>query len=87
MRFLHYEVQIGSDDAIEVSLQGNAANVLVMDSSNFNSYRRGSGGFRYYGGHYTRSPAVIRPPSSGHWHVVIDLGGGGGNVRASVRVI
>jgi len=86
MDFMHSEVETGSDDAIEVSLDGNAANVMVMDSSNFSSYRRG-GRFHYYGGHYTRSPAVIRPPSSGNWHVVIDLGGGRGRVQASVRVI
>jgi hypothetical protein len=86
MDFMHSQVQIGSNNAIEVSLDGNAANVMVMDSSNFSSYRRG-GRFRYYGGHCTRSPAIIRPPSSGNWHVVIDLGGGSGHVRASVRVI
>jgi hypothetical protein len=86
MEFLHSQVETRSGNAIEVSLEGNAANVLVMDSSNFSSYRRG-GRIHYYGGHFTRSPAIIRPPSSGTWHVVIDLGGRRGHVRASVRVI
>ena len=86
MEFLHSQVATGSDNAIVVSLDGHAANVMVMDSSNFSSYQRGSR-FRYYGGHYTRSPAVIRPPLSGNWHVVIDLGGRGGQVRANVRVV
>ncbi len=85
MNFLHSQVQTNDGDAIEVSLRGNAANVMVMDSSDFHSYQRGRR-FNYYGGHFTRSPAIIRPPS-GHWHVVIDLGGRRGQVSASVRVI
>lgn len=85
MKFLHSEVHTSPGQAIEVSLQGNAANVLVMDTSGFYSYRRGDR-VKYYGGHYSHSPAVIRPPA-GHWHVVIDLGGRSGSVRASVRLV
>ena len=85
MEFLHSQVQTNAGDVIEVSLDGNAANVLVMGSSDFHSYRRG-GRHQYYGGYFTRSPAVIRPPS-GTWNVVIDLGGCSGRTRASVRVV
>lgn len=34
-----------------------------------------------------RSPAKIPIPHSGHWYVVIDLGGYSGTVRSSVRVL
>jgi hypothetical protein len=88
VNFLHYEVTTQTGDAIMVSLSGNAANVLVMDDNDFRSYRSGRGGrIRYFGGYYNQSPAVVRPPSAGHWNVVIDLGGRAGKVEASVRVI
>ncbi|WP_437982912.1 DUF1883 domain-containing protein [Sorangium sp. So ce117] len=85
MNFLHSEVNTGPGDAIAVTLEGNAANVLVMDSQNFQNYRRGAS-FRHYGGHSTRPQVIIRPPS-GHWHVVVDLGGRRGHVRAGVQVV
>jgi hypothetical protein len=86
MNFLHYEVWTRSpQDVIEVTLVGNAANVLAMDDGNFTNYRSGRQ-FTYYGGYYTQSPAVIVVPSSGHWNVVVDLGGAAGHVNASVRV-
>jgi hypothetical protein len=86
MKFLNYEVWTQSGDVVEVSLSGNAANVLLMDDINFQSYRSG-GRFNYYGGHFNRSPAVIAPPLPGRWHVIVDLGGGAGHVSAAVRVL
>ena len=85
MNFLNYEVSTGPNSTIEVALSGNAANVLVMDEGNFQSFRSG-GAHRYYGGYYTHSPIIIRVPS-GQWHVVIHLGGGAGHVSATVRVL
>ncbi|WNG20405.1 DUF1883 domain-containing protein [Cystobacter fuscus] len=86
MKFLHFEVDTSAGDAVLVELSGNAANVRLMDFINFNSYRRG-GRHRYYGGHFTRSPAVLHPPHAGHWHVTVDLGGYRGHVNATVRVV
>jgi len=86
MKFLHYEVTTETGDAILVSLSGTEANVMVMDDSNFRSYRSRSS-FKYFGGHYKKSPAVVRPPNSGHWNVVVDLGGYAGKIEASVQVI
>jgi hypothetical protein len=86
MNFLRYEVRIENvGDVIEVILLGHAANVLVMDDGNFQNYQFGRR-FVYYGGYYTRSPAVIAPPSPGHWNVIVDLGGASGQVNASIRV-
>jgi len=73
-------------EIVEITLIGNAANVRLMDSSNFSSYQAGKR-HRYYGGYMKRSPAKIQIPYSGHWYVVIDLGGYSGTVRSSVRVL
>ncbi len=86
MKFLHFEVDTKPGDAIVVNLSGNAANVRVMDGTNFSAFRRGAR-HRYLGGRYTQSPAIIRPPHPGHWHVTVDLGGYGGHVNASVHVM
>jgi len=85
-KFLHYEIRAGKGDAIEVVLHGNAANVLLLDDPNYDSYRSGQR-FRYHGGYFNRSPVVLRTPTSGRWHVVVDLGGRPGRVSASVRVL
>jgi hypothetical protein len=86
MRFLHYQFSANMGNRVEVVLRGNAANVMLLDDSNFNNYKAGSQ-FTYYGGHYTKSPIFISVPSSGHWNLVVDLGGAAGHVDASVRVI
>ncbi len=39
--------------------------------------------YRYFGGYATKSPVRFAVPRAGHWHVVVDLGGGAGQVRAS----
>jgi hypothetical protein len=85
-KFLHYEITASSGDAIEVALHGNAANVLLLDDSNYRDYQSGRR-FRYLGGYFKSSPVVLRTPSSGRWHVVVDLGGRPGRVAASVRVL
>lgn len=86
MNFIHSRVEIENGDAIAVTLRGNEANVMVMSDSDFRSYRSG-GRFKYFGGHYRQSPAVIRPPMTGAWNVVVDLGGKAGKVEASVNII
>jgi Domain of unknown function (DUF1883) len=85
--FTHYDLgELGVGNVVEVSLEGTAANVRLMDSLNFSSYRAGQR-HQYFGGHVTRSPVRLQVPSAGHWHVAIDLGGYGGSVRSGVRVL
>lgn len=84
MKYLYYEVTVGRDDVIEVELSGQA-NVRLMDSANYNSFRAGRA-HRFHGGLAKVSPLALRPPSAGHWYVVVDLGGYSGSVRASVSV-
>jgi hypothetical protein len=85
MDFIKYEFDAGPDDVIEVSLSGQA-NVRLLDSSNFQSYRAGRQ-HRYFGGLAKVSPFRLRPPHGGHWFVVIDLGGYSGSIRHAARLI
>jgi hypothetical protein len=85
MQFLHSEYDIGPQNTIEVTLD-RQANVMLLDDINFQRYRSG-GRFTYYGGLAEQSPVLLNPPHHGHWHLTIDLGGGGGTVRHSVRVL
>src|SRR5918999_1630237 len=87
MKFIHHDLgQRSRGEIVEVTLKGNAANVLLLDSSNFSSYRHGRR-YRGYGGHVRRSPVRLPIPRGGHWHVVVDLGGYAGRVNAGVRVL
>ena len=83
--YLHYEFSLTPDEIVEVTLD-KQANVRLLDDSNFDAYRRGSQ-HRYYGGLAKQSPVRIAPPAPGHWHLVVDLGGFGGSISASARVL
>lgn len=85
MKFLKYEIQVDADDVIEVILD-KQANVLLLDDINFLHYKHGDK-FTYRGGLVEKSPFRIQPPHSGHWNVVIDLGGYSGAVNASVKIL
>jgi len=87
MNFTHYDLgYIDGGSVVEVTLQGSAANVRLMDGSNFSNYRNGRQ-HRCFGGLATKSPVRIAVPSSGTWHLVVDMQGLRGNVRSSMRVI
>jgi hypothetical protein len=85
MNHLHYEVDAQAGDTVEVTID-RAANVQLLDPQNYENYKHGRG-FRYSGGYGTSSPVRLSVPHSGHWHVVIDLGGGAGHVRASMKLL
>jgi len=85
MNYLHYEFNLAAGDVVEVVLD-NPANVRLMDGANFSRYRSGAQ-HRYYGGFAKESPVRIPAPQPGHWHLVVDLGGHTGTVRASARVL
>ena len=85
MNYLHYEFDLSAGDVVEVTLD-KQANVLLLDASNFSKYRQGTR-YTYHGGLAKQSPVLVPAPRPGHWHLVIDLGGYGGTVRASARVV
>lgn len=87
MSFTHYPLgHLERGSVVEVTLRGSGANVRLMDSSNLSSYKNGRN-HRYHGGLITRSPARLPVPSSGTWHVTVDMQGLRGQTRSSVRVI
>ncbi len=84
--YLHKEYDLQEGDVVEVNLSGNAANVLLLDPENFEKYRKNIP-CDYEGGYARTTPYRIRAPHAGHWHLVIDLGGGAGRVAASSLVL
>lgn len=87
MKYNVYDLgQLKRGDRVQVTLSGNAANVRLMDSSNYQSYKNGRS-HRYAGGLATKSPIVLGVPTSGHWYVTVDLQGLRGTVRSAVRVL
>lgn len=87
MKYLVWDLkQLKRGERVKVTLTGNAANVRLMDSSNYNSYKSGRS-HRYAGGLVTKSPVVLGVPSSGHYYVTVDMQGLRGNTNASVQVL
>lgn len=85
MNFTHYDLGYRpAGETIEVTLSGSAANVRLMDSSNFSSYRNGRA-HRYQGGLVKRSPFIVTIPHAGHWHITVDMAGLSGTTRSSIR--
>jgi Domain of unknown function (DUF1883) len=85
MNHLNYEFDASEGDIAEVTLD-RAANVLLMDPANYDDYTHGRT-YHYDGGYATKSPVRLAVPRAGHWHVVVDLGGGPGQVRAFVSLL
>ncbi|WP_226363054.1 DUF1883 domain-containing protein [Pseudonocardia sp. ICBG1142] len=77
--------RLESGATVVVTLKGNAANVRLMDSSNFSSYKNGRK-HKYLGGLVKRSPIRLQVPKSGHWYVTVDMAGMKGTTRSSVNV-
>ncbi len=86
MKFSYYDLgSIGKGQIVEIRLSA-AANVRLMDSSNYNYYKNGKR-HKYYGGYVKTNPYKLVVPYSAHWYVTIDLGGYSGKVKHSVRVL
>lgn len=87
MKFSYYDLKNRSGgEVVEVTLSGNAANVFLIDSTNFSSYKARRR-YSYFGGHARRSPVRLQIPRAGHWYLVIDFGGYSGSVRHSMRIL
>lgn len=87
MEFIKYDFgQLDKGRIIEIRLQGSAANVQLMDSSNFNNYKNGRK-YRYIGGLAKQSPIRLATTHSGHWYLAIDMRGLAGRVKTSARVL
>ena len=86
MNYLKYDLGIlDFGKTVEVTLHGSAANVRLLDYSNFYNYVHGRG-YNCTGGLATKSPVIMNIPSHDHWYVVIDMEGLRGMPDASVKV-
>lgn len=86
MQFKFTQYSLGSrksGEVIQVNLSGSAANVRLMDSSNFQNYKSGRQ-HRYFGGLATKSPVRLQIPHLGTWYVTVDMQGLSGTVRSSI---
>ncbi len=87
MKYLVWDLkQLKRGERVQITLTGNAANVRLMDSSNYNNYKSGRS-HHYVGGLVTKSPVVLGVPSSGHYFVTVDMQGLRGSTNASVQVL
>jgi hypothetical protein len=85
MQFTHYDLkQQKRGTRIRVTLQGSAANVRLMDSSNLAAYKNRRN-HRYHGGLAKSSPVDFVIPRNGHWHVTVDMAGLRGTTRSSIE--
>ena len=85
MNYLHYQVKAGPNRIVQVRLDKQAW-VRFMDSLNYQKYVMRKP-YKHLGGLCTRSPMEFRPPREDRWHVVVDLDGAAGEVKASVELI
>ena len=84
--FLHFDVgELAEGNVVVVALEGNQANVRLMDEKNLAEYRDGKH-HAFHGGLATESPFRVDVPGDGHWHVVVDLAGLDGSVNAAVEL-
>jgi hypothetical protein len=86
MNFFHADLGYQPTGAMAIVRLATAANVRLLDDSNFRSYQSGRQYRGYHMGFYRRSPLRLGIPTSGHWHVVVDLGGCAGTIGAAVQV-
>lgn len=87
MKFTKYPLgHLDRGTKVQVTLSGSAANVRLMDTSNFNNYRRGKS-HRYHGGLVKKPPWIGVVPRSGQWYVTVDMVGLRGTTRSSVEVL
>jgi len=74
--------QLKRGSVVVVTLQGNAANVRLLDSTAFSSFKAGRSYRMASGGLVKKSPHRMVVPRTGHWYVTVDLMG----MKPSARV-
>ena len=86
MNFLQYDLgNLKRGEIVEITLT-SGANVRLMNSSNFSSYKSGRR-HSFHGGLAKKSPVKLQVPNTGHWYVAVDMQGLRGSTKASVKVL
>ena len=70
---------------VVVTFKGSAADVRLLDSSNYQAFNSGRQ-YKFAGGLVKHSPARLAVPRSAHWYVTVDKVGLKGQTSASVFV-
>lgn len=84
MEFIHMREYLNSGDVVVVSCS-RKSNVMLTNDINFNKYKYDKP-YNYYGGAFTKYPAKIPVPRTGHWNITIDVGGEDGTIEYSVKI-
>lgn len=86
MQYQFYDLgNVERGKIVEVTL-GYAANIRIMDSSNYMNFKNGRR-HQFIGGYVKQSPYKITLPHRAHWYVVVDLGGYAGKIKSAVRIL
>jgi hypothetical protein len=84
--YIHYAFKsAAAGDGVKVNID-RQANVFLCDDDGFAAFKSGNR-FNYWGGQAKGGPMVLKIPRSGSWHLVIDLGGSGGQIRHSAMLV
>ena len=90
MDYLHYKVHVKEGEIIRVSLDEKTdhsrAEIRLLDSLNYFKYRSAKK-YTETARSQNESPVRLKPPYKGEWHVIIDMSGHSGVVRARVDVL
>ena len=84
MEYIHWRVDATSAGTAIIQLRGVECDVIILDRTNFDRFRRRSS-YNYVGGHFKRSPARLPITGKGEWYVVV-IPGPGGKVEASLTL-
>lgn len=84
MNFLHYELRLKKGDVVEVKIDKQAT-VQLLDELSFTNYKKGKK-YSSIGGLSKDLLVKLTSPYKGLWHLVVDLGGHAGTVKASVQI-
>ena len=77
--------ELNQGDLIVVECD-HPCSVRLLDDYSFEQFRKGKQ-HKYYGGFYRMFPARLVVPKSGHWNIVIDLGGQRATAKYSVSYL
>jgi hypothetical protein len=83
MDHLHWEFDATPRDTLQVTVD-RPANVLLLDEANYQKYCTDQA-HSCFGGFAETSPVTLKPYRAGHWHVAVDAGRSGGQVKAAVK--
>lgn len=84
MKYSYEEGNFKKGDILSIVVDRNV-NTYLMDGINFQRYKKDMN-CEYYGSSTKASPYNILVPRTGHWYIVIDLGGSTGILNYSIKV-